>query len=437
MNSTQLSWKWSKPMKIALVTPYDYPYPGGVTEHIRSLDREFRRLGHETRIIAPSSEPQAELDPNVIRVNGDITSFRFNGSIARISLSPGIRQNMHEILAREGFDVVHIHQPEVPMLSLMALMHSQAVTVGTFHALMEANGLAAYAYPLLMLPVLEHLDGRIFVSEPLRDKVATYFPGETRVIPNGIDFANFASPDILPVPEFNDGRPNVLFVGRMDERKGFRHLLLAYPHIKQSSPQVRLLVAGAYQPEEVASFRRYARRYGLEDIHFVGKVSGKDLPRYYRTATVFSAPSTGSESFGIILLEAMAAGLPIIASDIAGYRSVLTHDKEGWLVEPGNNIAIAEAITGLINDPHLRAKMASAGKQTAQRYDWKVVAPLILEYYDELIEARSNQKFKHKPNGTALKLRLQPSVKIPIALNFSNLSLARGNVNFERQDEIG
>jgi phosphatidyl-myo-inositol alpha-mannosyltransferase len=183
-----------------------------------------------------------------------------------------------------------------------------------------------------MLPILKRLDGRIFVSEPLQDKVAAYFPGETRVIPNGIDYSFYAAPEVQPIAEFNDGHPNILFVGRMDERKGFRYLLRAYLHIRQRFPEARLLVVGAYQPEE-------------DDIHFIGKVSREDLRRYYRTATIFAAPSTGSESFGIILLEAMAAGVPIVASDIAGYRSVLTHEKEGLLVEPEKEIVIAEAIT--------------------------------------------------------------------------------------------
>jgi phosphatidylinositol alpha-mannosyltransferase len=408
-------------MKIALVTPYDYPYPGGVTEHIRSLDRQIRSLGHDTRIIAPSSEPHESLDPHVIKINGDITPLRFNGSTARISLSPEINEHMQEILASENFDVIHIHEPEVPMLSLVALMYSQAVTVGTFHAFMETYGLVAQAYPFLMLPVLERLDGRIFVSKPLRDKVTAYFSGETRVIPNGIDFASYALPDIQPVPEFNDGRPNILFVGRMDERKGFRHLLRAYPYVKQRFPEARLLVVGAYRPTEVASFVRYARLYRLEDIHFVGKVSQEDLRRYYRTATLFSAPSTGSESFGIILLEAMAAGVPVVASDITGYRSVLTHSKEGLLVEPGNEMAIVEAITGLLEDPPVRARMATQGQDTARQYDWSIIAPRILDYYGELLKAREIKPRKHKPKGLALDIKLKPSVKIPVRLNLNNL----------------
>jgi phosphatidylinositol alpha-mannosyltransferase len=302
------------------------------------------------------------------------------------------------------------------MFSLIALMHSQAVTVGTFHAFLETDGLASYAYSLLMLPILEQLDGRIFVSEPLRYKVATYFQGETRVIPNGIEYASYASPSIEPIPDFDDGRPNILFVGRMDERKGFRHLLRAYPYVKHRFPEARLLVVGAYQPEEVVFYGRYTHRFRLNDIHFIGRVSPVDLPRYYRTATIFCAPSTGSESFGIILLEAMAAGISIVASDIPGYRSVLTPNKEGLLVEPGNEMAIAEAITGLLDNLRMRASMAAEGRRTAQRYDWKVVAPQVLDYYGELIAARSGHQGEQKPKRLAVDLKLRPSIKIPVAL---------------------
>jgi phosphatidylinositol alpha-mannosyltransferase len=396
-------------MKIALVTPYDYPYPGGVTEHILHLDREFRALGHETRIIAPSSSPEGSLDLNVIKVNGEVTPFRFNGSSARISLTPEIDQHVEAILGSEQFDVVHIHEPEIPAVSLLALMHSKTVTVGTFHAYIETHGWAAYAYPLAMLPVLGRLDGRIFVSSPLREKIAAFFPGESRVIPNGIDYAFYAATHIQPLPEFQDGRPNILFVGRMDERKGYRHLLRAYPYIKQRFPEARLLVVGAYQTAEVAAYVSEARRLGLSDIHYIGKVLPEDLARYYRTATVFVAPSTGSESFGIVLLEAMAAGVPIVASDITGYRSVLSQHQEGLLVEPGNELAIAGAITSLLEDPQMRSRMAKNGQRTAQQYDWKVVAPSIFDYYCDLIKARSRRQRELMREGVALNAQLRPA----------------------------
>lgn len=374
-------------MKIALVTPYDYPFPGGVTEHIRHLDREFRARGHDTRIIAASTEDDESLDSHVIKVSGAIQPVPFGGSTARLTFSPRVYLRVKKILKNEKFDIVHVHEPAVPLLCLTVLRHSHAVNVGTFHAYRETNTLYQYARPLAKR-IFGRLDGRIFVSTAVRDYITHYFPSDYRIIPNGIDVERFGSSDIQPILKFNDGRPNILFVGRMEKRKGFRNLIRAYPYIKQAIPNARLIVVGAFSDEEKAPFVRYARTHHLRGIHFVGWISPEELPRYYRTATVFCAPSTGFESFGIVLLEAMAAGLPIIASDIAGYRLVLNTGKEGLLVKPNDEMALAEAVIGLLKSPDLREEMAQRGRATAARYDWPIIAQRVLDYYDELIKAR-------------------------------------------------
>jgi phosphatidylinositol alpha-mannosyltransferase len=374
-------------MKIALVTPYDYPYPGGVTEHIRHLDREFQRGGHETRIIAASTQGQEPAEANVIKVSGKVLPLPFNGSTARLALSPEIVQRVEEILNDEQFDVVHLHEPEAPLVNWAVLRASQAVKVGTFHAYSENKRLYKTVQPFIDWVWLE-LDGRIFVSPALRDAWEPYTFGELRVIPNGIDTARFAAEDIAPIAEFDDGRPNLLFVGRLEPRKGFPHLLNAYPQIKRSVPEARLLVAGAYTDEDKARLLEQAGAKDLHDVHWIGRVSGQDLPRYYRTATVFCVPSTGGESFGIILLEAMAAGVPIVASGIAGYRSVMQDGAQGRFVAPGDESAFAQAIVTLLGEPETRARMAEHGRQTAAQYDWSVVAPQVLKYYQELLEKR-------------------------------------------------
>lgn len=389
-------------MKIALVTPYDYPYPGGVTEHIMYLDREFRARGHDTRIIAASTEDQDALETNVIKVSGAVAPIPFSGSTARITLSPRVYRRVKSILNAENFDIVHLHEPGAPLLCLTVLRHSHAVNVGTFHAYRESNAFYEYGRPLAAR-IFGRLDGRIVVSPAVRDYVARYFPGDYRVIPNGIDYARFASSEIRPVGKFNDGRPNILFVGRMEERKGFSHLLRAYPYIKQQVPDARLLVVGAFDSEEKAPFVRYARANRLRGIHFVGWVSREDMPRYYRTATVFCAPSTGFESFGIVLLEAMAAGLPIVASDIAGYNHVLSHGVEGCLIRPGDPMAIAEAIVGLVRNPALSARLATQGKQTAAKYDWPIIAGRVLNYFGELSANRVTRPGRPSLRRRALK----------------------------------
>ena len=279
-------------MKIALVTPYDYPYPGGVNEHVTALDREFRALGHDTRIIAASTTDEDILGDHVIKVSGAISPVPFSGSTARITLAPQVYRRVKKILKEEKFDVVHVHEPTVPVLSLIVLRHSHALNVGTFHAFRETNTLYEYMAPLVKR-VFNRLDGRIFVSEAVRDYITQYFPGDYVIIPNGIDYDRFSSPDIKPIERFNDGRPNILFVGRLEKRKGFRHLLRAYPYIKLAIPNARLIVVGAYGDKEKGSFLRYARTHKLRGVHFVGYVSPEELPRYYRTATVFCAPNTG------------------------------------------------------------------------------------------------------------------------------------------------
>ncbi len=375
-------------MKIALVTPYDYPFPGGVTEHIMQLDREFRRRGHDTRIIAASSTDDT-LDENVIKVSGTVSSFPFSGSNVRVTISPQVYQRIKKILKREKFDVVHAHEPAAPPLCPIVLHHSRAVNIGTFHAYRETNTAYQITRPLLT-PLYNKLDGRIFVSQAVRDFTLATFAGDYRVIPNGIDVQRFAAPHIEPIKRFDDERPNILYVGRLDKRKGFEYLLRAFPRIKEQIPNARLLVVGAFDAQEKEPFVRWTRQQQLTSVHFVGYVSRQELPRYYRTATLFCAPSTGFESFGIVLLEAMAAGIPIVASDITGYRQVLTHQHEGVLVPPYEPEAIANAAVQLLRDARTRHNMAHAGRITARRYDWTHIAEQVLSYYDELLLERKN-----------------------------------------------
>lgn len=377
-------------MKIALVTPYDYPFPGGVTEHILQLDREFRRRGHDSRIIAASSTTDGSLQENVIRVSSSVSTFPFSGSTVRTTISPHVYRRVKKILAREKFDVIHAHEPAAPPLCPIVLHHSHAVNIGTFHAFREMNTAYQITRPLLT-PLYNKLDGRIFVSNAVRDFTLSKFAGDYRVIPNGIDVQRFASADVTPIERFDDGRPNILYVGRLDKRKGFAHLMRAFPRIKQAFPDARLLVVGAFDARDREPFVRYARQNGLKGVHFLGFVSRQDMPRYYRTATCFCAPSTGFESFGIVLLEAMAAGVPIVASDIAGYRHVLTDNHEGKLVPPCDPSAIAHACIRLLGDAPMRQRMGEAGRVTAARYDWSHVTDLVLSYYDELVLLKKGQ----------------------------------------------
>jgi len=374
-------------MKIALVSPYDYPYPGGVTEHIYHLSQEFTRRGHTVKIIAPSSTDQDQLDENVYRIGG-IVPVPVSGSIARITLSPRAYRWIKQILQKEQFDIIHLHEPLMPVICLVTLRHSKSVNIGTFHAYRESNFAYLAGKPVLKI-FINKLHGRIAVSQPARDLVARYFPGEYKIIPNGIDAETFGGEHVQPLPEYSDGKTNVLFVGRLEKRKGLRYLLAAWPAITSQYPDTRLIVVGEGDlRQELAAFAEERR---LRNVVFVGYVPNNQLPRYYRTAHIFCAPSTGFESQGIVLLEAMAAGRPIVASDIAGYRTVITNGQEGLLVPPADEAALAAAITRLLSDEELRQRLGQAGRVTAQRYSWDRVASQVLNYYVEVARRQARK----------------------------------------------
>lgn len=369
-------------MKIALVSPYDYTVPGGVTKHIFYLDKHLRSLGHEVKILAPCSKGEP-LDEHVISVSGNVISVPISGSKARITLSPRIYRRVKKILQGERFDIVHIHEPPAPALSLVVLRHSKSVNVGTFHAYRDSY--AGYKYgKRIFEPIFAKLDGRIVVSEAVRDYISGYFPGEYVIIPNGIDLERFGT-QVEPISQYADEGPNILFVGRLEKRKGFDYLLRAFPRVKEEFTGARLLVVGAYKKDDKAPYIHWVRNKRLRGVHFIGYVSDEELPRYYRSCDLFCAPSTGYESFGMVLLEAMASGVPIIASDIPGYRTVLTNKVEGLLVQPENEGALAQAIIRLLKEPEVRRKMGENGRARAEGYSWVKVTQQLLDYYEELL----------------------------------------------------
>ncbi len=379
-------------MKLALVSPYDFAYPGGVTEHVASLAEQFIANGHEVHIVAPSSDDDTEPISSVaapIHRIGRVVSIPTNGSVARITLSLRSYLQAKTLLQQEQFDLIHLHEPLMPALPLTVLRHSNTTNVGTFHAFRNTPLTYFYGKPILR-PFFRKLHGHITVSSAAREFVGEYFPADYRVIPNGIDFPRFFR-RYEPLPQFADDRPTVLFVGRLEKRKGLKFLLRAWPMVLERQPDARLVVVGRGRPLE--GYRRFARRQGwsADDVVFAGYVPGEDLPRYYQSCALFCAPNTGQESFGIVLLEAMAAGAPIVASDIPGFQDVVSSGLQGFLVEPRNPGAIADALCRLLGNPELRATMRRAGQETAQAYDWPRVAAQVLDYYHEVLERREAQ----------------------------------------------
>ena len=371
-------------MKIGLVSPYDWAHPGGVGVHIQQLSKEFTRQGHQVKIIAPSSKPLSELSSDNLIIIGRPIPVPISGSIARITLSFHRAPQVQQVLEEERFDVVHIHEPLFPALPLTVLRYSNALNVGTFHAYTHNPRHYRSMRPLIKR-WFRRLHGKIAVSPPAAATVGKYFPGFYNIIPNGIDLDHFSS-DAAPIARFKDGMLNILFVGRMEKRKGLQHLLAAYSRIKWEYPQVRLIVVGPGKLDS-ASERILGER-ALKDVEFIGGVDYKDLPSYYRTADIYCSPATGSESFGIVLLEALAAGAPLVASDIPGYASVVEHGKHGLLVKPQDDQALANALLEMINNPAMRQAMAERGRAHAQQFSWPLVAARVQDYYERILGER-------------------------------------------------
>jgi phosphatidylinositol alpha-mannosyltransferase len=368
-------------MKIALVSPYDLAAPGGVNNHVAHLTEHFVAMGHDVRIIAPSSRLTG-LDPNAI-VLGTPRSIPAGGSVARMSLSPRLAAPVRRILDEEDFDVVHVHEPLVSFLPIAFLRFSDAINVGTFHAARE-GGARLYAYTKrLLMPGFRHLDGKIAVSQAAASLIQRHFPGYYNIIPNGVEVERFAAPQ-TPIPELNDGMTNILFVGRLEKRKGLRYLLRAFERVKAKHPDTRLIVAGGYNDRQRRGYERWVTEAGLRDVEFVGYVSNEDLPRYQHSAHIFCAPNTGNESQGIILLEAMAAGRPVVASNIEGFAGVITHGVEGLLVRPKDSDGLAEALLELVEDADMRHEIGARAAERAQHYSWDRVSQRVLSYYERL-----------------------------------------------------
>ena len=369
-------------LRIALVSPYDYPFPGGVTEHIAFLMEHLERRGHHVRILAPSSASAETLAANHVYRLGSIVRAPYHGSWARITLSVGLGRKVRAILDRERFDVVHLHEPLLPVLPLTVLMRSRAANVGTFHASWERSRLYAVGRPALELAA-RRLHERIAVSDAARHYVDRYFPGDYTIVPNGVD-TTFFRPDLTPLPAMmgaGDDAPRVLFVGRLEKRKGLDYLLRAFVTVRRELPVARLFVAGAYGEDDRRRYARRAAELGLEGVVFLGPLSRADLARAYASSDVFCAPSIAGESFGIVLIEAMAAGRPVVCSDIDGYREVARHGKDAVLVPPKDPDALAAALTRLLRDPALRRQLSEAGRHRAAEFDWASVTARVEARY--------------------------------------------------------
>jgi phosphatidylinositol alpha-mannosyltransferase len=372
-------------VKIGLVTPYIYPLPGGVNDQVGHLYRELRERGHTVKIVTASHGLQPSQEGDILRI-GKGFSVPSNGSMGNLTVSPRFNSQVRTLLEAERFDLLHLHEPFVPFLSLVVLNQSRSVNVATFHA--YAGWSLAYQFGSRFLGRYgKRLHGRIAVSAAARHFADRYFPGDYKVIPNGVDIERFA--DAEPLEQWRDGTKNIFFVGRLENRKGVMDLLKAYRLLRKAGCDCRLLLAGAGPLEK--QVRRYLLTRRTGDVELLGRVSDAQKARLFATADVFVAPATGRESFGIVLLEAMAAGRAIVASDIHGYRSVVRRGEQGLLVPPNDPRALAEALRKLLLDDDERRRMGESGRVRARQFSWENVTAKVEAYYEFVIRRLAAQ----------------------------------------------
>ncbi|MEX2238777.1 MAG: glycosyltransferase family 4 protein [Dehalococcoidia bacterium] len=371
-------------LKIALVAPYDLSVPGGVNAHIRSLASALRGLGHEAQIYGPASQPQ-RLPAGEYGMGGSLP-ISLAGTVSGLSLNPMLDRQVRDILRRERFDVVHIHEPMTPMLPWLFLRNARVPRVGTFHVHREDGHRVYAAFGWFLRRLMKMVDARIAVSEAARQTVAQYFPGEYEMLPNGVEVARFRG-STFDREVLSPGFRDILFLGRLEGRKGVTYLLRAMPMVLRSFPDARLVIVG--DGPERAQAEALARTLSPQSVVFAGPVDDESKPAYFRSAEIFCSPATHGESFGIVLLEAMAAGKPIVASAIEGYAGLLLRDDAGLLVPPRDPEALATAIIKLLSDDALRSRLGQRAAAAAQKYDWQAIAQRIEAIYRELIAARA------------------------------------------------
>jgi phosphatidylinositol alpha-mannosyltransferase len=356
-------------IKVGMVSPYSWQFPGGVNRHVEQLSDHLRGRGHEVTVIAPGGRSAEGFFST-----GGSMRVAANQSVANIAFGPVTAARIRQLLRGTTFDILHLHEPLIPSASMLALMYSHCANLATFHAARE-GGASGYrlARPLLK-PLAGRIDIRAVVSPAARDLVSRYFPGEYRILPNGVDTALF-TPGGPVLEGLEEDAFHLVFVGRAEPRKGLDVLLRALPLVREEHPEVRLLVVGAEETSAAG-----------EGVKWLGRLPDRLIPATYRSARIMISPALGMESFGIVLLEAMACGVPVVASDIPGYRAVVEDGVQGALFPPGDHLALAQVLLRLIKDGEERERMAAAAPLRAERFSWDNLVEDVEAAYGEAIE---------------------------------------------------
>jgi phosphatidylinositol alpha-mannosyltransferase len=366
-------------MKIGITCPYSWDVPGGVQSHIRDLAEALIDAGHEVSVISPADD-DTPLPPYVTGA-GRAVPVPYNGSVARLSFGFLSVSRVRRWIREGGFDVLHVHEPEVPSLSLLACWVASGPIVATFHTAIPRSRVLLVSYPVVRTG-MEKINGRIAVSEAARNTLVEHIGGDAVVIPNGVATSRFRKAE--PLPGWPGPGGAIGFLGRMDEpRKGLSVLLKAFETLGSERPGLRLLIAGrASDPDEVLQRVPAELR---DRVVLLGQVDDEEKVRALHSVDVFCSPNTGGESFGIVTAEAMAAGVPIVASDIDAFRQVLRGGEAGELFATGDAAGLARAAGALLDDPKRRAVLSAAALAAVADYDWSVVARDVFRVYETVV----------------------------------------------------
>lgn len=369
-------------MRIGLVCPYRWDVPGGVQYHVRDLAGTLRGMGHHVEVLTPAQHEESVTDPH-LTFAGRTVPVPYNGSMASLQFGPVSAARVRRWLREGRFDVVHVHEPATPSVSLLVCMIATGPIVATFHAATTRSKWLAAVGPMAR-PWLEKISGRIAVSDFARRLQVEHLGGDAVILPNGVHVPFFADGPALPGFARGDGGPPTIgFVGRYDEpRKGLPVLLAALRTVVRTHPASRLLIAGRGDADQLWSMVGDDLR---PHVTLLGEVSEADKAALLRSVDVYCAPNLLGESFGVILIEAMAAGAPVVASDLDAFVRVLDDGAAGVVVRRDDPAALGQALTDLLADPARRADLAARGSLVAARYDWQVLARRILAVYETVL----------------------------------------------------
>ncbi|MDO5723190.1 MAG: glycosyltransferase family 4 protein [Flaviflexus sp.] len=365
-------------MRIGIACPYSWDVPGGVQFHIRDVAEEFIRRGHEVSVIAPASEGTEV--PDFVEATGAAIPIPYNGSVARLAFGPRVNHQVRKWLEAGSFDVVHVHEPFVPSLAMLALMSAECPVVSTFHTAIDRSKFLSLAAPFLV-PVLEKIQARIAVSEEARRTAVEHLGGDAYVIPNGVNVEYFAKAG--RDDRFAGPGPTLAFLGRIDEpRKGLPILAAAIGRVREQHPDLRVFVAGRGDNAEALN----VLGEHADCVTFLGSVSEEDKAKMLASVDIYVAPQTGGESFGIVLVEAMSAGSFVVSSDIPAFRAVLEQGRLGDHFANGDAEDLARVILAALAEPQRRRDTIEEAAKAAWRYDWSTVASQVLSVYSIAIK---------------------------------------------------